>query len=373
MNIGIMSMQRVINYGSYLQAHGLKSVLESMGHQVQFVDYQIEPPLVQESVPSSGKKYCTKAVNAAKMLSPHYRQWRRDQIRSNQTCTEFHHTFLNSYLPVLGVTEQRNERPELDALVIGSDEVFNCTQANQMVGYSRELFGADNHARKLISYAASFGSTTLEKLKKYGIQDEVADYLSAFDGLSLRDENSLDIVSTLCGIQGSYNIDPVLLYDFPEVDSISVDLKDYIVVYAYAGRIKDEEAEVIRKFAHEKNKKLISLGYWQTFCDDYVAASPLEVLAYIRNADYVITDTFHGSVFSIKYQKKFGTIVRSSNQQKLMDLLNQFDLGNHQITQLDQLPAVVEQDIDRAHVLDLLHQKQALAMKYLCEKLPQEG
>ncbi len=372
MNIGIMSMQRVINYGSYLQAYGLKSVLESMGHQVQFVDYKTESSLVQDSS-SLRVKHWNKAANALKMLSPRYRQWRRDQIRSNQTCTEFHNIFLSSYLPVLGVTEQRNERPELDALVIGSDEVFNCTQANDMVGYSRELFGADNRADKLISYAASFGSTTLEKLQKYGIQGEVAGYLSAFDGLSLRDQNSLNIVHTLCGIQGSYHIDPVLLYDFPEVESISVDLKDYIIVYAYAGRIQGEEAETIRKFAREKHKKLISLGYWQTFCDDYIPASPLEVLAYIRNADYVITDTFHGSVFSIKYQKKFGTIVRSSNRQKLLDLLNQFDLDSHQITQLEQLPAIVEQKIDQPHVLELIHQKQALAMQYLHEQLPQEG
>lgn len=373
MNIGIMSMQRVINYGSFLQAYGLKSVLESMGHQVQFVDYKAEPSLVQETSNSSSAKYCAKAVNAVKMLSPKYRRWRRDQIRSNQTCTAFHQTFSQSYLPLLGITEQRNERPELDALVIGSDEVFNCTQPGDMVGYSRELFGADNRASKLISYAASFGSTTLEKLQNYGIQNEVAGYLSAFQGLSLRDQNSLGIVKELCGVQGSYNIDPVLLYDFPEVDKICVDQKNYIVVYAYAGRIQDAEAEAIRKFAREKNKKLISLGYWQTFCDDYVPASPLEVLAYIRNADYVITDTFHGSVFSIKYQKKFGTIIRNSNQQKLLDLLNQFDLGNHQITQLDQLPAVVEQDIDTEHILHLLRQKQALAMNYLREQLPQEG
>lgn len=368
MNIGIMSMQRVINYGSYLQAYGLKSVLESMGHQVQFVDYKVEHSLVQEPT-SSGARRRNKLVNAVKMISPRYRRWRRDQIRANQTCMAFHQTFIQSFLPELGVTSKRNECPELDVLVIGSDEVFNCTQDNDMVGYSRELFGANHRADKLISYAASFGSTTLEKIKKYGIQDEIAGYLSAFQGLSLRDQNSLDIVKTLCGIQGSYNIDPVLLYDFPEVESIPVDLKDYIIVYAYAGRIQDEEAAVIQKFARARNKKLISLGYWQTFCDDYILASPLEVLAYIRNADYVITDTFHGSVFSIKYQKKFGTIVRDSNRQKLTDLLEQFGLEDRQLFSMDQIDHILEQPLDSIKVQQILQKKQKKAMTYLKEQL----
>ena len=66
-------------------------------------------------------------------------------------------------------------------------------------------------------------------------------------------------------------------------------------------------------------------------------------------------------------------LTRGSNQQKLLDLLNQFDLGNHQITQLEQLPDIVEQKIDREHVLTLLHQEQTLAMQYLQEQLSLEG
>lgn len=69
---------------------------------------------------------------------------------------------------MLGVTEEMNYNPELDCLVIGSDEVFNCIQKNSNVGYSPELFGKDNRAKKLITYAASFGNTTLEKLDRYG-------------------------------------------------------------------------------------------------------------------------------------------------------------------------------------------------------------
>ena len=70
-------------------------------------------------------------------------------------------------MPLLGIADEMNYNPTVDCLVIGSDEVFNCIQKNSNVGYSPELFGKNNHAKKLITYAASFGNTTLEKLEKY--------------------------------------------------------------------------------------------------------------------------------------------------------------------------------------------------------------
>ena len=69
-------------------------------------------------------------------------------------------------MPLLGITDEMNYNPTLDCLVIGSDEVFNCIQKNSNVGYSTELFGKDNRADRLITYAASFGNTTLEKAGK---------------------------------------------------------------------------------------------------------------------------------------------------------------------------------------------------------------
>ena len=243
MNIGIMSMQRVENYGSFLQAYGLKKEIEKLGHTVQFVDYQVEPASIspQSKTGFSDSRFC-KAVH---MLSPNYRQWRKKQMKMNNTFQEFINAYKDQYLSELNVKKEYNLTPELDALVIGSDEVFNCTQSGSRVGFSRQLFGKDNKAKRLISYAASFGSTTYEKLKQYHIDQEVADLLLQFDSISVRDENSKEIIEKLCNISPQCHIDPVLLYDFPEVDDISVSLKNYIVVYAYADRIKGEEAEAI--------------------------------------------------------------------------------------------------------------------------------
>ncbi len=369
MKVGIMSMQRVVNYGSFLQAYGLKKTIENMGHQVEFVDYKREPSLIKEKRDRKQKRIIKKIKNICKMVFPTYRKWRQDQIQSNKTFLDFIEKYNNEFLPCLGITAKQNILPDVDALVIGSDEVFNCTQAGDMVGYSKQLFGKDTHANKLVSYAASFGSTTLEKLNNYHITSEIKDMLIKFDAISVRDRNSFDIVRNLCGMDSEYHIDPVLLYDFPEVDTINIRMKDYIVAYAYSGRFNESEIKKIKEFARKKDKKIISLGFWQTFCDDYILASPLEVLAYIKHADYVITDTFHGTIFSIKYQKKFGTIIRESNKEKLSDLLNKFELSNHQINCLEQMECILDQEVDLKKLHYNLKIEKERAKQYLSRVL----
>lgn len=369
MEVGIMSMQRVENYGSFLQAYGLKKEIEKLGHTVQFVDYQTEPSVVssEEEQKSSGAN--SRISKALHMLSPAYRAWRKKQIKMNSTFQEFSRAYNEQFLPKLNVKKKYNICPKLDVLVIGSDEVFNCTQPGNKVGFSRQLFGKNNNAGKLISYAASFGSTTYEKLKQYHIAEEVGELLSQFDSISVRDENSQKIVERLCGFSPTSHIDPVLLYDFPEVDSISVPMDNYIVVYAYADRIRGKEAEVIREFAKRENKKILSLGFYQPFCDEYVLASPLEVLAYIKHADYVITDTFHGTVFSIKYQKKFGTIIRDSNRQKLGNLLERFGVTDRQICDINKIGESVMDELNMTGIEAIILEECENALKYLREKV----
>lgn len=367
MKVGIMSMQRVENYGSFLQAYGLKKEIEKLGHRVQFVDYQAEPSVVlseEEQKSSSANSRISKAFH---MLSPAYRAWRKKQIKMNSTFQEFSRAYNDQFLPKLDVKKEYNICPKLDVLVIGSDEVFNCTQPGNKVGFSRQLFGKNNKAKKVISYAASFGSTTYEKLEKYHIAEEVGDLLSQFDSISVRDKNSQDIVEKLCGFSPASHIDPVLLYDFPEVDDISVPMENYMVVYAYADRIKGKEAETIREFAKRENKEILSLGFYQPFCDEYVLASPLEVLAYIKHADYVITDTFHGTVFSIKYQKKFGTIIRDSNRQKLGDLMQRFDVMERQICDLEKVGEILNKEQSVEIIKAKLVKEKVKAVKYLKE------
>ena len=227
MKIGIMSMQRVRNYGSFLQAYGLKKTLEALGAEVEFVDYKTEASVFDRGT--------MKALGPYRGLR---RFWRRSRpflsamTEEQKLKQRFLKEYDTEYLPELGVTKHKEYRKSVDMLVIGSDEVFNCTQNNIDVGFSRELFGADNRSGKVISYAASFGKKKKKKLERYQIKEEVSELLHNFSSISVRDRNSCGIVETLTGKTPKIHIDPVLLYDFTGDIRDRADLDNYIIVYA---------------------------------------------------------------------------------------------------------------------------------------------
>ena len=248
--VGIMSMQRISNYGSFLQAYALKQLIEKMGHSVEFVDYHVEAPVVKDNADYKNK-YIRKIQKGVETL--HYNA----PLSHKLAYIKYKQSFNRMYIPMLGVTDAMNYNPELDCLIIGSDEVFNCIQKNSNVGYSLELFGKDNRAKKLITYAASFGNTTLEKLNRYGKKNEIGNLLKKFDAISVRDTNSGSIVKSLTGRTPSYHLDPVLIYDYMHCcDRISrvPTQEKYLILYAYSGRISAREADWISEYAKKKKE-----------------------------------------------------------------------------------------------------------------------
>lgn len=344
--IGIMSMQRVYNYGSFLQAYGLKKIIEELGCEVEFVDYQLETCLVKNDVLTRKTKVITKFFEYMKIRAPFKQKIKFILYKKN---------YAKKYYSFLGINSKKNYQPELDALVIGSDEVFNCVQSNVDVGYSKELFGKNNKANRLISYAASFGNTTYNKISSYGISGELAELLSKFDSLSVRDDNSSSIIEYLCEVTPECHLDPVLAYDFShdckEIPE-GVPLKNYIILYGYSGRLSKEECNRIREYASVVHKKIVCIGGVQQCCDIFIDCNPFEVLAYFKCADAIITDTFHGTIFSIINHKQFLTLRRKSigdsygNEEKLSDLLNRLQLESRLVYDLNDMSSMLNVQIN---------------------------
>ena len=369
--VGIMSMQRIANYGSFLQAYALKQLMEEVGCNVEFVDYHVGAPVITENADSKNKvvRKIEKGLETFQYRAP---------LAHKLSFIRYKQSFAQKYMPLLGITDEMNYNPTVDCLVIGSDEVFNCIQKNSNVGYSLELFGKNNHAKKLITYAASFGNTTLIKLEKYKKANEVGALLKKFDAISVRDTNSGTIVEQLTGKEPVYNLDPVLTYDYmnccDKIPRVQTNEK-YLILYAYAGRISNDEADWIAAYAKKKNLKVYAIGGIQKCADRFVDCSPFEVLAYFRNAEEVITDTFHGSIFSVITHRPFATLIRKSvgnsygNEEKLSDLLNRLGLTERMTTKVEETEHINQQPIDYEKVDDVLQKQREIAKAYLCQSI----
>ncbi|MBO5143531.1 MAG: polysaccharide pyruvyl transferase family protein [Clostridia bacterium] len=364
--IGILSMQRIKNYGSFLQAYALKTMIEELGHEVEFVDYRVGKPLIEEQ--NKGGKL-SKVTTILKGDAPLIQKIQYINHKRN---------FSKKYFSKLNLTEYQNYTPELDVLVIGSDEVFNCIQKNKNVGYSLELFGKDNRAKKVITYAASFGNTTTNKLKSYKKYKEIGELLSKIDTISVRDKNSGNVVAELTDKDVVYNLDPVLVFNYPNREDLipTIDVKEkYMIVYAYNNRISKEESKWIKDYAKKNGLKVYAIGGAQSCADKFIDCSPFGVLAYFKNAECVITDTFHGSIFSIIMQKNFVTLVRKSvgneygNEEKLTDLLERVNLKDRMLYDIREMPNVILQNIDYEKVNKILNVERENTLKYLNNEL----
>lgn len=341
--VGILSMQRIFNYGSFLQAYAFKKILEELGCEVQFVDYHVGDCLI----PSQG------GIGIFRKISKVFEVFQyKAPLKEKIRFIKYKKNYAKNYYPYLGIDEKHNFTPTIDLLVIGSDEVFNCVQNNSNVGFSPELFGHGQQAKKMISYAASFGNTTLNKLQKYQVKEKVGSWLKHFDALSVRDENSGDIVKNLTGIKPEYHLDPVLIYDYIRKCSQipkSVSEKNYLIVYGYSGRLTASECKQIRRYADSKNLKVLCIGGVQNCCDKFIDCDPFEVIAYFQNAKAVVTDTFHGTILSVITHRTFVSIIRSSgygNVEKLTDLLQRLKLTDRILSNLSQLDILLSTPVD---------------------------
>ena len=127
--------------------------------------------------------------------------------------------------------------------------------------------------------------------------------------------------------------------------------------------------------AKKKNLKVYAIGGIQKCADRFVDCSPFEVLAYFRNAEEVITDTFHGSIFSVITHRPFTTLIRKSvgnsygNEEKLSDLLKRLGLANRMTTKIEDTENINEKTIDYAKVDELLKAHREVAKEYLRKNL----
>jgi hypothetical protein len=360
-------MQRVINNGSFLQAYALQEIIRDLGHTTEFIDFNNH---LQKNVKKESSVIRRVLRPIKWFFIPKYRRYKK-----NIKLAELFRTRMTKeWFPLLYLEEKLNTEPAsyYDVILVGSDEVFNLGQfIDGNVDIPWPLLGENLHCGRLYSYAASGGQTTIEYLRKHGLLEKTAGLLKQFTSISVRDENTYQLVKDMVpNAQVSVNIDPVLLFDFPADSEYKMLDFRYLLVYAYNNRINStDEISAIRKFAHENNLKILCVNCVQSFCDITLVVSPFALLQYFKNAAYVVTDTFHGAIMSIKSNVPFAVFVRESNRNKLGFLLSQFNLTSRIIEKPDTLNTVLSTNVNYDMVNTIIDQERQKSQAFLKEML----
>ncbi len=352
--VGIITHYNVHNYGAELQLYGLRMVLKSLDYNSQALQYNknfdfMEPgieakyKLSIKSIPIYLKYLIEKGLGRVIYNVKKKRALSRFSIQ-NTSIGEFY-----------------SRARDLSAIVIGSDEIFSIE-----AGPNPWYWGIGVQCDKVISYAASFGPTTMKDIEIHRCRELVSAGLSRMNKISVRDENSRIIVKELTGRDAELVCDPVFLYGYEnELNRKPREHFPYIIVYSYDDHMNDKETiKAIREFANANNAKVISIGYYHGWCDKNICCDPLDIFPYFRDAIMVFTDTFHGTVFSILSETPM-IVQLHGNENKLKYLLSQYDLQNRIVDSFHEYKRIINNHIDFADIKNRIDSYRELSLVYL--------
>ena len=266
--------------------------------------------------------------------------------------------------------EQYKDRMYVD--VIGSDEVFNCNALTPW-GFTSQLFGNVKQAKKVITYAASCGSTNYENVEE-DVRNKIKESFKRISTFSVRDKNTEHFVHQIDGMLPALHLDPVLIGDFDEeIEHAILPFaipERYCIVYSYYNRINNrEEIRQIKKFCEQHKMEIVTVGAPQMWVKNHLVLEPFQMLKVFQNATFVITDTFHGTIFSAKYSRNFAIIVRKSNENKLVDLVERLSLKQHLVQTLEDFDKIMCRRKDEKYIDETIKVERDKSIQYLKDNI----
>lgn len=297
MKVGIITVYDSNNFGSYLQAFALKKIIENMGHSVQFIKFRTNKEAKKVFFPSKRK-----ILNF---------------IRNYCFNTKKYHLFLKDRKIFKEFPLENIEKNSFDIIIIGSDECWNVKTGT----FRKKCFyGIGMPIDKRVAFSISCGKAVTADFTNL---PELVEGMKKLEDIYVRDEQTRKNVKELIGKDCEMVCDPTLLIDVKEFDQeYDVDIKqDYLLVYSY--QFSERQIEYIKRFAKEENLLIVSVCFKHKFCDRNINCSPLQFCKIIQKSKYVVTTTFHGTIFSILNKKQFISI---PSGQKVQDILSKLDL-----------------------------------------------
>lgn len=321
MEIGLITMHKIVNYGSVLQSYATLFTFNRLGHNTTIIDYYNERMhLLGMAKRIKNKKEVFKKHPAVRfaaqcVMLPSY-------IHRFHTFKKFWKKYYNLTDTTYSSFEELCKAPPIfDIYCTGSDQVWN-SGWNEFIdrAFFLDFIPKD---KKCFAYAASFGKSALDENEK----TETTELLKKYGALSVRESSGVNILNEL-GFKDAVNVlDPTLLLnlnDWKPMISNRFKNKKYIMVYNL--NRNPEIDRLAQKLSQSKNLPIYSICY--AYHDKikrkgkvYCCPDVEDFLSMIFNAEYVITDSFHCTAFSINFGKKFITVYPQKFNTRLQSII----------------------------------------------------
>lgn len=369
MKIATITCHKVYNHGATLQEYALLKHLESLGHDGYTVNYQpyyftsphtyfqVESPKFRKNI----------LIRAAYMLAKFPKKFASRKRRS--LFDAFEHQFIKTTSNIYRNNDDLSKNPpSADCYICGSDQIWNPLFPNG----SDKSFYLDwaPAGKKRISYAASFATETIpEKLSPF-----VKEMVSGLDHVSVREKSGKDLLHNLGVNHVTQVLDPVFLLSKEEWETQFIrkntNAKPYLLIYDFdSNPLLKRYAETLKK---EKGYQIIALNKNIQYADTiFWNIAPNDFLNLIYYAEFVLSNSFHSTAFSIIFQKQFLTFNRSTGiNTRMRDLLNQLAIGDRLIGDYEE--ENLRKTIDFQNLFEKLESTIKISKDFLTQALNNE-
>lgn len=297
MKIGILTYHRTLNYGACLQAIATRVALERMGHEAYYVDYWPEYHKDIYRIFSIGT--LRRRIRHPKSLKTYLLDILRYHADMQKRIDNFDEFYKHYVYPYCVPTDTK-----FDAVIYGSDQIWR--KQGALKDYNPVYFGDNDLKTSLhIAYAASMGVMPKNDKDK----NKIKDLVSHINHIGVREQDLADLLVSLGYSDIHLNIDPTLLLSAQEWDE-KIPTEPYFgekYVLVYQLKEKPFNLQHISEFAKNHNLGIKVLNGYATSREtttNITTPCPSEFIRLIRNAEYVFSGSFHGTVFSIIYHKQ---------------------------------------------------------------------
>lgn len=325
MTIGIITKLGK-NYGALLQAYALKQCCEKMGAETKVIQYMPQRSVKTYKVCKFPWGRCGSVANVKAILHV------RENRESSKRCMKFKQENMNLTREYRSLEELNANVPQFDMYISGSDQVWN-----PQIAYDDAFFLTFvKEKNKKASYAASIGLKELPESIKAGFSEKVKD----FNFVSVRENQGKKILADL-DIASVVAPDPTLILSRDDWEKIAFETIREPYILCYFVSFPDGIENIVEQTKRKYKYKVVNL-----MCSEESAsigdikvrdAGPKEFLGLFKNAEFVITSSFHGTVFSMVFRKKFVSTLYYSSSSRVVELLGRVGLKDRIVTPNDIL------------------------------------